>query len=58
MPETIEVQAFDFSELSDDAKEKARDWYRSCIDECADQFALDHSLQRQRVFEFCFRKSQ
>lgn len=33
MPETIEVQAFDFSELSDDAKEKARDWYRGCIDE-------------------------
>lgn len=28
MPETIEVQAFSFDELSDEAKERAREWYR------------------------------
>lgn len=33
MPETIEVQAFGFDELSPEAKERARDWYRECIDE-------------------------
>jgi hypothetical protein len=32
MPQTIEVQAFSFDELSDAAKERARDWFRESID--------------------------
>lgn len=30
--ETIERELFTFTELSDSAKERARDWYRSCIE--------------------------
>jgi hypothetical protein len=35
MPQTVTItsEAYDFGELSDEAKEKARDWYRGCIDE-------------------------
>lgn len=29
MPRTIEVELYQFNELEDDAKEKAREWYRS-----------------------------
>lgn len=32
MPRTIETQVFKFDELTDDAKERARDWYRGCIE--------------------------
>lgn len=35
--ETIERQLFQYAELDDSAKEKARDWYRSCIE--ADELA-------------------
>jgi hypothetical protein len=34
-------EAFSFSELSDSAKERARDWYRGCIDE------LDYSCEEE-----------
>lgn len=30
MPRTMEVQVYQFDELSDTAKDKARDWYRGC----------------------------
>jgi hypothetical protein len=35
MPRTVTItkELFNFDELSDAAKERARDWYRSCIDE-------------------------
>lgn len=35
MPRTITItkDVFSFDELSDEAKERARDWYRGCIDE-------------------------
>src|SRR5690349_7069500 len=35
MPQIVETQVFTFDELSDDAKDKAREWYReaSCHDE-------------------------
>jgi hypothetical protein len=35
MPQTITItsEAYSFDELSDAAKERARDWYRECIDE-------------------------
>ena len=32
MPRIIEKTVYQFSELSDKAKEKARDWFRSCSD--------------------------
>ena len=32
MPRIIEQTVYQFSELSDKAKEKARDWFRSCAD--------------------------
>ena len=52
MPTVIETKIYQFSELSDDAKERARDWYRSvfyfdpsplidCIADIADMFGLD-----------------
>lgn len=31
MPRTVEITVFDFAELSDDAREKARSWYREGI---------------------------
>jgi len=44
MPRTIEKTVYLFSELSDEAKAKARDWYRSCddgeyLDNVVDDFA-------------------
>lgn len=32
MPRTVTIEVFKFDELSDKAKEAARDWYRGCIE--------------------------
>lgn len=32
MPKTVETTVYKFSELSERAKERARDWYRGCIE--------------------------
>lgn len=46
MSRTIETQVFQFSELSDDAKENARDWFRSCIEsEEIGEFVIDDATR-------------
>jgi hypothetical protein len=41
MPQTVTItsEAYSFDELDDEAKERARDWYRECIDE--DDFSCE-----------------
>lgn len=42
MPTTIETTVYKFEELSECAKERARDWYRSCMDCSTDlDFTID-----------------
>ncbi len=40
MPQVIETQVFEFDELSDAAKERARQWFR----DCSDSSDLDHVI--------------
>jgi hypothetical protein len=45
LPEVIETTVYQFDELSDDAKEKARDWFRECRDE-SDFWAVTEDFER------------
>jgi hypothetical protein len=38
MPKEITTQAFEFEELDEQAKEKARDWYRECLNRDGDEW--------------------
>lgn len=41
MPKTITTEAYEFDELDDAAKEKARDWYRECLNYEGDWWEFD-----------------
>lgn len=45
MPRIIEKTVYQFSELSDKAKEKARDWFRSCSDSSDLDFVLEDFIR-------------
>jgi hypothetical protein len=44
--ETVEIEVFEFDELDDEAKEKARDWYRDGLE----YFWFDDAMQSIRAF--------
>ena len=44
MPRTIEKTVFEFAELSDRAKERARDWFRSCGGPEDFEFVIDDAI--------------
>lgn len=45
---TIETTLYKFSELDEDAKDRAREWYRSCADD--DQWIWQEAVDSRRLF--------
>jgi hypothetical protein len=58
MPQTIEVQAFSFDELSDEAKERARSWYREHIDNNDFEPVIDDFIEIAEIIGVDFRTHQ
>lgn len=45
---TIETTVYTFAELSDEAKERAREWYRSCLDQ--DPYLYQEAMESRKLF--------
>lgn len=57
MPITKEVTLYTFEELSDDAKERARDWWRGCeIADCDNEFQFDDFVRVGDILGVTFKK--
>lgn len=52
--QTITKTVYAFDELTDDAKERARDWYRGCIDEYDYEFTLDDFITIAQIIGISF----
>lgn len=52
---TIETKLYTFDELSDRAKEKARDWFRSCRDASDFECVIADAVRMGEILGFTFR---
>lgn len=59
MPQVIETTVYKFEELSERAKERARDWYRSCMDCSTDlDFTIDDADTIASILGIDIRRTQ
>lgn len=60
MPQTVTItsDAYSFDELSDAAKERARDWYRACIDEMDFGFVIEDFVTVANLIGVSFKEHQ
>lgn len=57
---TIEIKAYEFKELSDKAKERAREWYRehNCDDDFWSEYVIDEAVEQGQLMGITFEERQ